>query len=74
MDPSIEILQVQKLVEGADDRRTKGGDLFLHLLDTQRFRHSAQVGAYAQHRNPFVRHAFYHQFPLELFTQAETAW
>jgi hypothetical protein len=34
MDAGIEILQVQKLVEGADDRGAKGGDLFFHLLDT----------------------------------------
>jgi len=74
MDASIEILQVQKLVEGADDRRTKRGDLFFDLLDTQRFRHSTWVGAHVEHRNPLVRHAFYHLFPLELFTQAETAW
>ena len=74
MDAGIEILQVQKLVESADDRGAKGGDLFFDLLDTQRFRYPAQAGAHVEHRNPLVPHAFYHQFPLELFTQAETAW
>ena len=77
MHAGVEILKVEKLGEGTDDRGAKGRNLLFDLLDAERFRHSTQGGAYAEHRNQFLGHAFYHQlpfeFPLELFTQAEMA-
>ena len=38
MHASVEILQIEKLIEGADDGTAKGRDLFLHLLDAEGFR------------------------------------
>src|SRR5713101_5817736 len=80
----VDILQIQKLVEGADHRAAQRGDLLFDLFDAQGVRRPMKIGGHGEHRCALSQHGCYQQnnrhdglvveVELELFTQAETAW
>ena len=83
MHAGVEILQIQKLVEGTDHRATQRGDLLFDLFDADGVWRPGYTGGYAKKRWVLGEHGSYKQsnrhepeveVELELFTQAETAW
>src|SRR5882672_8044179 len=81
MHAGVEVLQVQELVEGADDGIAERTRLFFELFDAQRLQRPEGRGTLHGRRNLIIRHCRYQhskkQEPepgLELFTQAEIAW
>src|SRR5260370_17338485 len=56
----VEVFQIKKLVEGADDRITKRGSLFLELFDAERLQRPESRGTLHERWNLVVRHCVYH--------------
>ena len=85
VDAGVKILQVEELIERADDRIAKRGNLLFELFDAERFRRPKGRETLRGRRNLVNRgHCSYQQnkkqepeppeVEPELFTQAETAW
>jgi hypothetical protein len=79
----IEILEIEKLIEGADDGIAERRRLFFKLLDAERLQRRRNRETFRGHWNLVIRHWSYQQNnrqvpepdeESELFTQAETAW
>ena len=83
VDAGVEILQVEELIERADDRIAKRGNLLFELFDAERFQRPRGQGTLRGRWNLVIRHWSYQQSKKqepeppevepELFTQAETA-
>jgi len=84
VDAGVEILQVEELIERADDRIAKRRNLLFELFDAERFQRPKGQGTLRGRWNLVIRHWSYQQSKKqepeppevepELFTQAETAW
>src|SRR5258708_9563522 len=79
----VEVLEIEKLIEGAEDRIAGRRRLFFQLLDAERLERSVYRGSFRGRWCLVVRHWSYQQNKRhvpepdeepELFTQAETAW
>ncbi len=84
MHSGVEILQVEELIERADDRFAKRGSLFFELFDAERVQRPEGRRTLRGRRNLVIRHSSYKQSKRhvpepevdvepELFTQAEIA-
>ena len=81
----VEILEIEELIEGADDGIAERRRLFFKLLDTERLQRPGYRGSFRGRWSLINRHCSYQQNKKqepdpepdeepELFTQAETAW
>jgi hypothetical protein len=80
---SVEVLEVEELIERADDGIAKRGGLFFELLDAERLQPHGNGESVRWLWSLVIRHGNYLQNKrhvpepdeeLELFTQADTAW
>jgi hypothetical protein len=78
----VEILEIEELIEGADDRIAERSRLFFQLFDTERLQRPEYRGSFRRRWSLVIRHWNYlqnnRQLPEpedepELLTQAETA-
>ncbi len=83
MHASVQVLKIEELVEGANDRSAKRGSLLFELLNPERIQRPQGPGSLRERWNLVVRHCSYQQsneqepepeVEPEPFTQAETAW
>ncbi len=83
MNTSVEVLKIEELVEGTDDRIAERGSLLFELLNPERIQRPQGPGSLRERWNLVVGHCSYQQskeqepepeVEPEPFTQAETAW
>jgi hypothetical protein len=79
----VEVLEIEELIEGADDGIAERRRLFFKLLDAERLQRRRNLETFRGRWNLVIRHWSYQQNSRqvpepdeepELFTQAETAW
>ena len=83
MNAGIEILEIEQLIEGANDGIAESGSLLFESLNPERIQRPQGRGSLCERWNLVVRHCSYQQskeqgpepeVEPEPFTQAETAW